>query len=151
MLIRLIFFNLCSCHFLAFLHSLLLFVLHLVRAELIGKRNAKPAQGVYDEQEGDGEHQEEEWGEITWYTERVTIKCTELFHVDGELTKADEIPEEIRDAISDAIVSEEQGAAYTEWWENYQEQADLEINPMPEDVPYNVDMNLATVGSGSAE
>ncbi|MDM8302355.1 peptidylprolyl isomerase [Collinsella tanakaei] len=79
------------------------------------------------------------------------IKCTELFHVDGELTKADEIPEEIRDAISDAIVSEEQGAAYTEWWENYQEQADLEINPMPEDVPYNVDMNLATAGSGSAE
>ena len=79
------------------------------------------------------------------------IKCTELFHVDGELSKADEIPEEIRDAISDAIVSEEQGAAYTEWWENYQEQADLEINPMPEDVPYNVDMSLATAGSGSAE
>ena len=78
MLIRLIFFYLCSCHFLTFLHSLFLFVLHLVRAELIGKRNAKPAQGVYDEQEGDGEHQKEEWGEIPRHTERVAIKCTEL-------------------------------------------------------------------------
>lgn len=81
------------------------------------------------------------------------IKCTDVFSVDGKVTEADQIPEEIRTYISDAIKSDEQGAAYTEWWNTYLEEADLQINPMPEDVPYNVDMSLASSGSaaGSAE
>lgn len=80
------------------------------------------------------------------------IKCTDVFSVDGEATKADQIPEEIRTYISDAIKSDEQGSAYTEWWNTYLDEADLQINPMPEDVPYNVDMSAAGSGSaGSAE
>lgn len=80
------------------------------------------------------------------------IKCTDVFSVDGEATKADQIPEEIRTHISDAIKSDEQGSAYTEWWNTYLDEADLQINPMPEDVPYNVDMSAAGSGSaGSAE
>lgn len=80
------------------------------------------------------------------------IKCTDVFNVEGEATEADQIPEEIRTYISDAIKSDEQGSAYTEWWNTYLEEADLQINPMPEDVPYNVDMSAASSGSsGSAE
>lgn len=80
------------------------------------------------------------------------IKCTDVFNVEGEATEADQIPEEIRTYISDAIKSDEQGSAYTEWWNTYLEEAGLQINPMPEDVPYNVDMSAASSGSsGSAE
>ena len=90
---------------------------------------------------------------ITYYR-AIPLSMMEYVHVsvDGEATEADQIPEEIRTYISDAIKSDEQGSAYTEWWNTYLDEADLQINPMPEDVPYNVDMSAAGSGSaGSAE
>ena len=75
------------------------------------------------------------------------IKCTDYFHVDGEVTSIDQIPEDLRTTFSDAIKSEKQGTAYTEWFQNYVDSADLQINEMPADVPYNVDMSLATSAS----
>ena len=72
------------------------------------------------------------------------IKCTDLFHVDGEVTSVDQIPEEIRDQFVQTIEQTAQSTAYNEWFEQYVADADIQINPMPEDVPYNVDMNEAT-------
>lgn len=71
------------------------------------------------------------------------IQCTDLFHVDGQVTSIDQIPEDLRDKISDQLASEAQQTAYSEWLDQYVEDADIKINPMPEDVPYNVDMSLA--------
>ena len=75
------------------------------------------------------------------------IMCTNHFYVDGEVTSIDQIPEDLRTTFSDAIKSEKQGTAYTEWFQNYVDSADLQINEMPADVPYNVDMSLATSAS----
>lgn len=71
------------------------------------------------------------------------IQCTDLFHVDGQVTSIDQIPEDLREKISDQLASEAQQTAYSEWLDQYVEDADIKINPMPEDVPYNVDMSLA--------
>ena len=75
------------------------------------------------------------------------ITCTDHFYVDGEVTSIDQIPEDLRTTFSDAIKSEKQGTAYTEWFQNYVDSADLQIDEMPADVPYNVDMSLATSAS----
>lgn len=75
------------------------------------------------------------------------IMCTDHFYVDGEVTSIDQIPEDLRTTFGDAIKSEKQGTAYTEWFQNYVDSADLQINEMPADVPYNVDMSLATSAS----
>ena len=72
------------------------------------------------------------------------IMCTDLFHVDGEVTSVDQIPEEIRDQFVQTIEQTAQSTAYNEWFEQYVADADIKINPMPEDVPYNVDINAAT-------
>ena len=76
------------------------------------------------------------------------IKCTDLFHVDGEVTSVDQIPEEIRDQFVQTIEQTAQSTAYNEWFEQYVADADIQINPMPEDVPYNVDMSAAGTQDG---
>ncbi len=79
------------------------------------------------------------------------IQCTELFHEDGEVTSIDQIPENLRDTISDTIASNAQSDAYNAWLDQYVEDAGIEINPMPEEVPYNVDMALAGTEDESAD
>lgn len=79
------------------------------------------------------------------------ILCTELFHVDGEVTSIDQIPEDLRTQISDSLASSAQSTAYSEWLDGYVEDAGVTINPMPEDVPYNVDMSLAGTEDTSSD
>ncbi len=71
------------------------------------------------------------------------ILCTGYFHVDGEVTSIDQIPEDLRKTISDTLASQNQSTAYNDWVDQYVEDADIQINEMPADVPYNVDMSLA--------
>ena len=68
------------------------------------------------------------------------IECTDVFKVDGEVKKAKEVPEEIRTYISNILKTQAEGAAYSEWWTEYKEKADIVINEMPESVPYNVSL-----------
>ncbi len=68
------------------------------------------------------------------------IQCTDLFHVDGEVTSIDQIPEDLREQFIETITSTEQTTAYNEWLDQYVEDADVTVNPMPEDVPYNVSL-----------
>ncbi len=79
------------------------------------------------------------------------IKCTDYFHVDGQVSSIDEVPTEIRDYISNIVKTDAEGDAYTTWWNDYKEQANIEINPMPEDVPYNVSLDGVEPSSGSTE
>lgn len=79
------------------------------------------------------------------------IMCTDLFHVDGQVTSIDQIPEELRTQFAETIKSNEQQTAYTEWFDQYVEDADIKINPMPEDVPYNVNMDAAASDDSGAE
>lgn len=68
------------------------------------------------------------------------IECTDVFKVDGEVKKAKEVPEEIRAYISNILKTQAESTAYSEWWTEYKEKADISINEMPEDVPYNVSL-----------
>lgn len=77
------------------------------------------------------------------------IMCTDYFHVDGDVTSIDQIPEDLRSKISDTVKSNNQSTAYNNWLNDYVEAADIVINPMPENVPYNVDMSTVSSGSGS--
>lgn len=70
------------------------------------------------------------------------ILCTDQFNVES-VSSADEIPETIRDAISSKIKAEEESAKYSTWLNDYIDKADIKINEMPEDAPYNVDMSKA--------
>ena len=79
------------------------------------------------------------------------IKCTDYFHVDGQVSSIDDVPTEIRDYISNIVKTDAEGDAYTTWWNDYKEQANIEINPMPEDVPYNVSLDGVEPSSGSTE
>ena len=71
------------------------------------------------------------------------IKCTELFEVQT-VTSLDEVPEGIRTYVSDMLESQAAATAYGEWLTDYTEKAEIKINPMPENVPYNVDMKKAS-------
>lgn len=70
------------------------------------------------------------------------ILCTDQFNVES-VSSADEIPEAVRDAISSKIKTEEESAKYSTWLNDYIDKADIKINEMPEDAPYNVDMSKA--------
>ena len=80
------------------------------------------------------------------------IKCTDLFHVDGTVASVDQIPQDIRDMVKKSIEQSQQGADYSKWLTEYTDKADIKINKMPNDVPYNVDMSKAkpAAESGSA-
>lgn len=68
------------------------------------------------------------------------IKCTDEFHCDGTATSLDQYPSEFIDYISNIVKSQNQSTAYNDWFNSYKEQADIQINDMPADVPYNLDM-----------
>lgn len=80
------------------------------------------------------------------------IMCTEQFNVES-VGSIDEIPEGIREAIVSKIKNGKEGEAYGKWLTEYTEAADIKINKMPAEVPYNVDIEkaLAEDGEDSAE
>ena len=82
------------------------------------------------------------------------ITCTDVFSVDGSVTSIDQVPSEIKDYISNVIKTQQVSADYSAWLQDYQDKADIKINKMPEDVPYNVDMTgvkASAEGQGSAQ
>ena len=87
------------------------------------------------------------------------IKCTDVFHApkvvgeDGtetvELTSLDQIPVEFLDSVKESLKQQNQSTAVQEWFNEYKENADIQINPMPEGLPYAVDMSKYTPAEGS--
>lgn len=69
------------------------------------------------------------------------IECTDLWHVDGTVSSVDQIPEDLRAEFSDTLKKSNQQSDYDAWLEQYKEDAGVTINPMPEDVPYNVSLD----------
>lgn len=71
------------------------------------------------------------------------IKCTDVFKVEGQATSIDQLPAEIRDYIANIIESNAESDAYNTWLNDYTDKAEIKINEMPSDVPYNVDLSKA--------
>lgn len=69
------------------------------------------------------------------------IKCTDVFEVpEGGLTSTDQVPSEILESVRTSLKTQKESTAFNEWFTTYKENADIVINDMPADVPYNIDM-----------
>ena len=79
------------------------------------------------------------------------IMCTDEFSCDGTADSLDDYPSEFVDYISNIVQSQNQSNAYNEWFNSYKEQADIQINDMPSNVPYNLDMTQYESDDGSTD
>ena len=79
------------------------------------------------------------------------IKCTDKFSCDGTADSLDDYPSEFVDYISNIVKSQNQSSAYNDWFTSYKDQADIQINDMPEDVPYNLDMTQYESEEGTTD
>lgn len=68
------------------------------------------------------------------------IKCTDVFTCDGKATSLSAYPQEFVDYISNIVKDQSKSTAYSNWFNDYKAQADIQNNDMPENVPYNLDM-----------
>ena len=79
------------------------------------------------------------------------IKCTDEFTVPDEITSIDQLPTEFADTYRDTLRQQSQQDTYQAWFDEYKEGADIVINDMPANVPYNVDMSQYETEDESAE
>lgn len=77
------------------------------------------------------------------------IKCTDIFHAPKELTSLDQIPPEFLDNIKASLKKQKQNEAYQSWLDDQKSKADIKINDMPPNLPYDVDMSKYTPASSS--
>lgn len=68
------------------------------------------------------------------------IQCTDVFEAPDELTSLDQLPTEFQDSIRSMLKSSNQSNAYYSWLDEQRNAADIQINDMPEGLPYWVDM-----------
>lgn len=78
------------------------------------------------------------------------IKCTDVYHAPEEVTSLDQIPTDFQETIKSMASSVRANSDYTAWLEDLRAKADIVINPMPKDVPYNVDMSKYETSSAAA-
>ncbi len=69
------------------------------------------------------------------------IKCTDVFTAPEEVTSTDQLPSEFVDTIRTTVENSNKSQAFSDWYTSYEESADIQINEMPENVPYNLDMS----------
>lgn len=79
------------------------------------------------------------------------IKVTDVLHAPAEVTSTDQVPKEFVENVKENLSSSKDQQAYTTWYEEYKENADITINPMPENVPYNLDMTPYEEAAAAAE
>lgn len=75
------------------------------------------------------------------------IKCTDYFHVDSQVDDIKQVPKDIKKYVSNVVKTQAASTAYSEWLEQYKKDADITVNPMPKDVPYNVSLKGVTKSS----
>ena len=68
------------------------------------------------------------------------IKCTDVFTAPSEVTSTDQLPEEFVTSIRTMLSQSQSSQGYTTWLTEQREAADVVVNPMPEGLPYYVDM-----------
>ncbi len=78
------------------------------------------------------------------------IKCTDVFTTDGTATSLDAFPTAFVDYVRNILKSQNQSTAYNDWFTNYKSQADIVINDMPSNVPYNLDMTQYQTSDSSS-
>lgn len=79
------------------------------------------------------------------------IKCTDVFNTDGKEKSLKAYPDEFVSYIQEIVKSQNQSTSYQEWFTSFKEQADIQNNDMPENVPYNLDMTSYEDSSASSD
>ncbi|MCI8469823.1 MAG: parvulin peptidyl-prolyl isomerase [Eggerthellaceae bacterium] len=70
------------------------------------------------------------------------IKCTDVYNVPEEgVTSLGEVPEEIVETVRTNMSASTSGTSFYTWYTEYREAAELEINPMPSGLSYDVDLS----------
>lgn len=69
------------------------------------------------------------------------IMCTDVFEAPESAESLADVPQEIETKVEETVDLSEAGTKTTDWIDEKREEADVVINPMPENVPYNVDMS----------
>ena len=78
------------------------------------------------------------------------IKCTEIYNAPEEVTSIEDLPEAFRDTITSQAASVGASQKYQEWLDGLREKADIVVNDMPADVPYNIDVEKYKTSDESA-
>lgn len=68
------------------------------------------------------------------------IKCTDIFTAPETLENLSDLPQEFQDSIRAMYTANNESQAYYTWLEEQREAADIQVNDMPEGLPYYVDM-----------
>ena len=70
------------------------------------------------------------------------IKVTEVFDAPevDDITSMEQIPEAFRQNIQDMAVSVKANTLYTDWLAEVKENAEIDIQPMPKGLPYDIDL-----------
>ena len=68
------------------------------------------------------------------------IKCTDVFSYSENDTALTDFPDGIVDYVRDICDDDAKTSAYDDWFTDYKDQAEIVINDMPENVPYNIDV-----------
>lgn len=79
------------------------------------------------------------------------IKCTEVFAAPETVTSLDQIPEAFLTNIKASLDSSKKSTAFSTWYSDYKSKATIDIKPMPEKVPYNLDMSKYPAPEGNAQ
>lgn len=69
------------------------------------------------------------------------ILCTDVLNIEGDPTSLSAYPQEIIDYMRDIYTSQKKSEDFQEWIEHYKEEAEIVINDMPSNVPYNIDLS----------
>ncbi|MGI6045370.1 MAG: peptidylprolyl isomerase [Eggerthellaceae bacterium] len=69
------------------------------------------------------------------------IKCTDEYNAPETYTSTDGVPSEILDAVKQVLTAQKQSEAFQSWYDDYKKNADIQINDMPDGLPYAVDMS----------
>lgn len=69
------------------------------------------------------------------------IEVTDIWTAPETITSSSDMPEEFVAEIKTNTIDSEGNTNYTNWLDGLRPQNEIVVNPMPEDVPYNVDMS----------
>ena len=78
------------------------------------------------------------------------IKCTQVFNAPEEVTSIDQLPSEFMDSIKSTLESSAKQQAYSQWYQDYKSNADIQINDMPSGLVYDVSLDGVEPSSTSA-
>ncbi|MCH4185067.1 MAG: peptidylprolyl isomerase [Eggerthellaceae bacterium] len=79
------------------------------------------------------------------------IKCTDEYTAPDSITSLDQVPTALVDYVRQVLQSQSSSQAYSSWYSDYKDQADIQVNDMPKGLPYDLDMSKYQESSDSSD